>query len=299
MRLIVSICIVLSFFATKAQVNSGNKALTLFTVDKTPVSTDEFLHLYRKNSLNKAEKSSEQGVKEYLDLLINFKLKVAEAHARGMDTTQKFNKEFKTYREELKRPYRAEPDALDKLTRDTFERLKEEVKASHILIMVKLDASPADTLAAYEKIIQARNRVLKGESFEKVAGEISEEPSAKYNFGNLVTYKVDAKIDRTNKVLKHIVHLKYKDNATKEQVDKAVQAFGNLKNQIPSVVNLEWGLNDSTEGHTKGLTHTFVITFKDENARENYLFHKAHLELLKNYAPFFADAVVMDFWADK
>jgi hypothetical protein len=54
-----------------------------------------------------------------------------------------------------------------------------------------------------------------------------------------------------------------------------------------------------TEGHTKGLTHTFVITFKDENARENYLFHKAHLELLKNYAPFFADAVVMDFWTEK
>jgi 6-phosphogluconolactonase (cycloisomerase 2 family) len=123
--------------------------------------------------------------------------------------------------------------------------------------------------------------------------------SDKNNFGNLVTYKVDAKIDRTNKVLKHIVHLKYKDNATKEQVDKAVQAFANLKNQIPSVVNLEWGLNDSTEGHTKGLTHTFVITFKDENARENYLFHKAHLELLKNYAPFFADAVVMDFWTEK
>jgi len=185
MRIIVSIFIILGSLTIKAQNKPVNKSLTLFTVDNTAVSTDEFIHLYSKNSLNKSEKSSEQSVKEYLDLLINFKLKVAEAHARGLDTTQKFNKEFKTYREELKRPYRAEPDALDKLTRETYQRLKEEVKASHILIMAKPDASPADTLAAYEKITQARNRVLNGESFEKVAAEISEDPSAKYNFGNL------------------------------------------------------------------------------------------------------------------
>ncbi len=185
MRNIISVFIVFVSIAASAQINSEKRELTLFTVNNTPVSTDEFLRLFRKNSLNKSEKSTELAVKEYLDLLINFKLKIAEAHARGLDTTQKFNKEFKTYREELKRPYRAEPDALDKLTKDTYQRLTEEVKASHILIMVKPDSSPADTLVAYGKITQARNRVLKGESFDKVAAEISEEPSAKYNFGNL------------------------------------------------------------------------------------------------------------------
>lgn len=185
MRILVSVFIALFSITAVAQVASEKKNLTLFTVNNVQVSTDEFLQLYRKNSLNKAEVSTEEGVKEYLDLLVNFKLKIAEAHARGLDTTQKFNKEFKTYREELKRPYRAEPDALDKLTKDTYQRLTEEVKASHILIMVKPDAPPADTLMAYEKIVQARNRVLKGESFEKVAAEVSEEPSAKYNFGSL------------------------------------------------------------------------------------------------------------------
>jgi peptidyl-prolyl cis-trans isomerase SurA len=185
MRLIFSVFIVFFSFTAIAQVNPEKKPLTLFTVSSAQVSTDEFLHLYRKNSLNKSEASTEESVKEYLDLLINFKLKIAEAQARGLDTTQKFNKEFKTYREELKRPYRAEPDALDKLTKDTYQRLTEEVKASHILINVKPDALPSDTLAAYEKITQARNRVLQGESFEKVAAEISEDPSAKYNFGSL------------------------------------------------------------------------------------------------------------------
>lgn len=186
MQKIISVLfIVVVSIAASAQNNPEKKSLTLFTVNNNPVSTDEFLHLYRKNSLNRSEKTTEQAVKEYLDLLINFKLKITEAHARGLDTTQKFNKEFKTYREELKRPYRAEPDALDKLTKDTYQRLTEEVKASHILIMVKPDSSPADTLSAYEKITQIRNRVLQGESFDKVAAETSEDPSAKYNFGNL------------------------------------------------------------------------------------------------------------------
>lgn len=185
MRIIVSVLIVFLTFTAIAQVKPEKKNLTLFTVNNAEVTTDEFLHLYRKNSLNRAEASKEESVKEYLDLLVNFKLKIAEAHARGLDTTQKFNKEFKTYREELKRPYRAEPDALDKLTKDTYQRLTEEVKASHILIMVKPDSPPSDTLAAFEKITIARNRIMQGESFEKVAGEISEEPSAKYNFGSL------------------------------------------------------------------------------------------------------------------
>lgn len=185
MRIIFSVLIVFFSLTAVAQPSPEKKSQTLFTVNSAQVSTDEFLHLYRKNSLNKSEASTEESVKEYLDLLINFKLKIAEAQARGLDTTQKFNKEFKTYREELKRPYRAEPDALDKLTKDTYQRLTEEVKASHILVMVKPDALPSDTLVAYEKITQARQRVLQGESFEKVAGEISEDPSAKYNFGSL------------------------------------------------------------------------------------------------------------------
>lgn len=185
MRIAISVLIAFFSIASQAQVKPAKKNVTLFTAGNNVVYTDEFVHLYSKNSINKAAGTSEQNVNEYLDLLINFKLKISEARARGLDTTQKFNKEFKTYREELKRPYRAEPDVLDKLTKDTYQRLTEEVKASHILIMLKPGASPSDTLAAYDKISHARNRVLQRESFEKVAGEISEDPSAKYNFGSL------------------------------------------------------------------------------------------------------------------
>ncbi len=164
---------------------STKPPLTLFSVGDNPVSADEFLYVFRKNHQNKPEEFTDEKVKEYLDLFINFKLKVAEARARGLDTTRKFTDEFNTYREELKKPYRTEPNALDQLTRETYQRLTEEVKASHILISLKADALPADTLIAHQKVLDIRNRVQAGEDFEKLARELSEDPSAKYNGGNL------------------------------------------------------------------------------------------------------------------
>ncbi len=161
-----------------------SKPLVLFSIKGTPVYTDEFIYLYKKNHLNQ-EDFTEKKVNEYLDLFINFKLKVAEARSRGLDTTATFNKEFKSYRDELRKPYLAEKDELDRLTKEVYQRLSEEVKASHILIMLKPDAAPADTLAALKKIEEIRSKIMNGENFEKMAKEYSEDPSARSNSGNL------------------------------------------------------------------------------------------------------------------
>lgn len=157
----------------------------LFTVGENTITTDEFLYTYRKNHQGNSDDFTEKKVNEYLDLFINFKLKVTEAHKRGLDTTAKFNAEFKTYREELKKPYRTEPDALEKLTQETYQHLTEEIRAAHILIAVKPDAPPSDTLTAYQKLVQIKNRIEGGEDFEKLARELSDDPSAKYNGGDL------------------------------------------------------------------------------------------------------------------
>lgn len=157
----------------------------LFTVDKNEVRADEFIYLYKKNNQGKNEPSTKEKVKEYFDLVVTFKLKVAEARAHGVDTTQAFVKEFSGYRNELKKPYVASSDELDRLVKEAYERMKTEVKASHILVMVQPDANPADTLAAWNKLMAARNRVIAGESFSKLAGEISEDPSARMNGGSL------------------------------------------------------------------------------------------------------------------
>jgi peptidyl-prolyl cis-trans isomerase SurA len=183
MRFCFLILLICPYFHSFGQ-SKETRSLPLFSIGKTSVSTDEFLYTYRKNHQNQQD-FTEQKVNEYLDLFVNFKLKVAEAHTRGLDTTSKFTAEFKTYREELKKPYRTEPDALDKLTKETYQRLTEEVNAEHILITLKPDASPADTLVAFQKVSQIKARIEAGEDFEKLARELSEDPSAKYNGGNL------------------------------------------------------------------------------------------------------------------
>jgi peptidyl-prolyl cis-trans isomerase SurA len=168
-----------------AQSAKGKKPTVLLEVNKQPVFADEFVYLYKKNHQNRPDEFTEAKINDYITLFTNFKLKVAEARSLGLDTTKKFVKEFKTYREDLKKPYRAAPDAVDQLAKEVYQNLTQEVRASHILIGVKPDAAAADTMAAYQKVQDIAKRITAGEDFEKLAQELSEDPSAKYNRGDL------------------------------------------------------------------------------------------------------------------
>jgi peptidyl-prolyl cis-trans isomerase SurA len=168
-----------------SQSKKGKTPATVFTVNKKAVTTGEFIYLYRKNHQNKPEEFTREKIQEYLDLFINFKLKVEEARARGYDTTAAFNKEYNSYKEELRKPYLPDNTLSDSLARQTYERMKEDVNASHILIEVKADATPQDTLAAYNKIMDLRMQAMGGADFGKLASQYSEDPSARSNRGNL------------------------------------------------------------------------------------------------------------------
>ena len=148
---------------------STEESLSVFSVNNKSVSAAEFMYLYNKNPQSNADAFSEQKILEYLDLLVNFKLKVEEAKRRGLDTTQAFKKEFNQYKEELRKPYLPDATLTDSLVKMTYERLKEEVLASHILIKVKIDAAPADTLKAFNRIGEIRKKILAGEDFETAA----------------------------------------------------------------------------------------------------------------------------------
>ena len=177
--------VLLIFLATPVLAQKKNDASTLFTIAKKPVTIEEFSYLYNKNNQGKKEEYTLAKIEEYLNLFINFKLKVEEARQRGYDTTAAFRKEFGTYRAELRKPYLPDDKLIDSLTELTYNRMKEEVHASHILVNLKPDASPADTLQAYEKIMSIRNKVIAGEDFAKTAIEHSEDPTAKLNKGSL------------------------------------------------------------------------------------------------------------------
>jgi len=124
--------------------------------------------------------------------------------------------------------------------------------------------------------------------------------SVRFDTKKLVVYQVaDENPELDGKVLRHLVYLKFKENLNEKEVKEALAIFENLKNEIPAISHLEWGANDSTEGHSKGFSYCFTLTFKDKHAREIYLFHKAHLALVSKVGPLLDDVLVMDYWVEE
>lgn len=169
---------------------TGTSDPVLMTVDGKPVLRSEFESIYKKN--NKDAPVTKEALDEYLDLFINYKLKVRAAEALGMDTVSKFKRELAGYRKQLARPYLIDRNLNDHLLQEAYERKKEEIRASHILVKLPADPTPADTLAAWKRINALRDRVVGGEDFATVAKSKggSDDPSAATNGGDLGYFSV-------------------------------------------------------------------------------------------------------------
>jgi len=159
-----------------AQNKPDNK--TLITIGKENITVKEFIDVYKKNNLNN-EILDKKSLEEYLDLYVNFRLKVAEAKALKMDTNKAFIEELAGYRTQLSKPYFTDEKVTEQLLVEAYQRKLKDVRASHILINVAKDALPKDTLAAYNKVMKIRERILKGESFAEIASKESDDPSAR------------------------------------------------------------------------------------------------------------------------
>lgn len=155
----------------------------LMTIHDQKVTVGEFERIYNKNNSNPS--IEQQSVDEYLDLFINFKLKVIEAEQRGMDTTQAFLREFNGYRKQLAKPYLSDKAEVEALVQEAFKRAQYDIHASHILLRLDEFAAPEDTIKAYEKAILIRKRIINGEDFETVARATSDDASVKTNGGDL------------------------------------------------------------------------------------------------------------------
>lgn len=168
----------------------NNKDAVLMTVGNSKVTVGEFESVYHKN--NNKEAADAKSLNDYVDLFVNFKLKVKEAEELGLDTAKAFRDELAGYRKQLAQPYLTDKDVSEKLLQETYDRMKEDVHAEHILVKVSENALPKDTLIAYNKIMEYRKRILKGEDFAKVARESAKDgdPSAKDNGGDLGYFSV-------------------------------------------------------------------------------------------------------------
>jgi len=156
----------------------------LLEIGDRKVDVNEFLHIYQKNN-NDANSMTFDAMMDYMDLFINFKLKVIEAEKLGLDTTKSFVTELNGYRQQLAQPYLTDKSVEEELIAEAYNRMKQDVKVSHILIKLDPNALPADTLAAWKKINSVYEKLKKGEDFKQLANQYSEDESVKHNAGEL------------------------------------------------------------------------------------------------------------------
>jgi len=156
----------------------------LFTIDNHPYYTDEFIRVYNKN-LDLVKDDSQKDLDKYLDLFLGYKLKVEKANKLGLQNGANYQNELKSYRNQLSKNYLNDSKVTNELVREAYDRMQQEVRASHILVLVDEGASPQDTLKAYNKVLDIKKRLDAGEDFVKVAQQFSEDPSVKENNGDL------------------------------------------------------------------------------------------------------------------
>jgi len=101
-----------------------------------------------------------------------------------------------------------------------------------------------------------------------------------------------------SKVLRHAVFFKFKDSSSEADIQGVADAFAALPSKIPEIIDFQWGTNNSPEEHDDGFTHCFLLTFKDEAGRSEYLPHDEHAAFGDVLRPHMAGVFVIDYWGD-
>lgn len=164
----------LSFFMfftifLNAYTQSYNKEI-LFTIDENPIYVSEFLRVYNKN-LDLVQDQSQKDLDAYLALFTNYKLKLKEAKALNIQGKPTYINELNSYKKQLAKSFIADPNVTDALVEEAYQRVTNEIKATHILVKFSNSANPNDTLVAHQEIVKLRARAL-NEGFEKVRKEV-------------------------------------------------------------------------------------------------------------------------------
>lgn len=186
-RIVIFLLVIFQLFTS---CNASAKNDVVVTINGHDFTVDEYQRIYQKNNSQLSDENNKMSPEDYLDLFINYKLKVIEAENKGLDTAKAFVNELEGYRKELSIPYMTDVTLTEKLVEEAYYRSTHPISASHILINVAKDASPADTLEAYQNLMEIREQFTSGEkSFKKLAVEYSQDPSAKQNHGYLGYFK--------------------------------------------------------------------------------------------------------------
>lgn len=174
-------CIVLLLFISTSLFSKENtKDPVVLTIDKQEIPKSEFLRIYNKNNTQSA--SDSKSVKEYLEMFINYKLKVVEAESLKLDTMPSFIKEYEGYRDQLAKPYLTDNAAEAMALQDLYKHMTTELDIKQIVIKL---STPNDTLTAFNKAITARNEIVKGIEWDSVAFKYSDDPNVRKSHGKV------------------------------------------------------------------------------------------------------------------
>ncbi len=152
----------------------------LMTINGKDVTLSEFEYLYKKNN---SQQMQQQSIDEYVDMFVTYKLKVADAEAAGLDTAKTFLTEYNGYRNELAMPYMRNNELEDSIVKDVYNRMKEDVDVSHI--MLPLQSDPALKTYEYNRLDSIRTAIINGASFEENALKYSIDGAARFNKGRM------------------------------------------------------------------------------------------------------------------
>ena len=159
-------------------------AQNVLTIDSQNISLEEFKNVFYKNN-NNTELTKEY-LDEYMQLFVNFKLKVKEADELGLDTIAAFISELDGYKIQLAKPYLKNKEFDENMLTEAYDRMKQDIKASHILISVDEKATTQQEKEAYDKVLAIRSSILANTiSFEAAAKKNSDDKSALTNDGDL------------------------------------------------------------------------------------------------------------------
>lgn len=161
-----------------------SNAQDVLTIAGKNISLEEFKGVFYKNNHNTA--ITKEYLEDYMNLFINFKLKVREAEELGLDTNSSFITELEGYRKQLAKPYLKNNEFDSLMLTESYSRMQKDINASHILITVDEKATDKDEKAAYNKALEIRKSIINGKvSFSEAAKNNSDDKSAASNGGNL------------------------------------------------------------------------------------------------------------------
>lgn len=179
---LIFICLLTAFVAC-----SSKKKIELASIGDEKIWLNEFEEQFLRtiNNLDSAKKTTLEQKEEFLDLFIKFRLKVKDARERGLLESEDIQNDLNEYKKNFLSTYLIDKEIILPSIKDIHEKRKNEVRASHILINLSQNPTPEDSIAAYEKVDQVIKRLKDGEDFGLVAGEMSDDPTAPQNGGDL------------------------------------------------------------------------------------------------------------------